>query len=125
MQVLSNGYKLPETGDFGDSWFPALEDNIQRLNDHVHDGTDSNKLPATSVQGVAGSIIVANFSVQPNGEFRALVSVPVGGLFDEMSIAFRDPTTKEQMYVRYEKFSVTQFYVFINIVQDVEVLFTT
>ena len=41
MIVLSNGYKLPETGDFGDVWFPALEDNIQRINTHNHDGTDS------------------------------------------------------------------------------------
>ena len=124
MVILSNGYKLPEDGDFGDIWFNALEDNIQRLNDHTHDGTDSERIPATSVFGIGGSVLTGAFSVQPNGEFRALTNVPSGAEFDTTNIVFRDPTTKEQMHIRYEKFSVTQFYVFINIVQDVEILFT-
>lgn len=124
MIILSNGYKLPETGDFGDVWFPALEDNIQRLNDHTHNGTDSEKILSTSVTGVNQTVLSGAFAVQPSGEFRATVNVAAGGEFDTMNISFRDPSTKDQVYLKYEKISVTQFYVYTNFVQDFEVLFT-
>lgn len=41
MDVLSYGYKKPQDGDTGDVFFPAIEDNIQRVNDHTHDGVNS------------------------------------------------------------------------------------
>jgi len=125
MIILSNGYKQPETGDFGDIWFPSLEDNIQRLNDHTHDGNDSEKLTATSTVGIIASILSGEFTVQGNGEFRALVSVPVGGEFDTMNIQFRDASTGEQVHLRHEKFSATQYYVYTNFVEDFGVLYTT
>ena len=124
MIILTNGYKLPETGDFGDVWFPAIEDNIQRLNDHTHDGTNSEKLPATSISAINQTVLSGSFAVQPSGEFRATVNVPTGGDFDTMNISFRDPSTKDKVYLKYEKISVTQFYVYTNFVQDFEVIFS-
>ena len=44
MITLSNGYQLPEDGDRGNVFWDGLEGNIQRLNDHKHDGADSEKL---------------------------------------------------------------------------------
>lgn len=122
-QTLSNGYKVPDNGDFGDSWFPDMEDNIQRLNDHTHNGTDSNKLPSTSVSAVSASISVSDFALQPDGRFRAITSIPAGGVFDELQVIYRDPSTKEQMYLSYEKLSTNQFYTYINIVQAVDVVY--
>jgi hypothetical protein len=50
--TLSKGYILPNTGDKGSTWFPALEHNITQLNDHKHDGTTSFKIPTTNVEAV-------------------------------------------------------------------------
>lgn len=41
MITLSYGYEKPQNGDTGDVFFPALERDIQRLNDHTHDGVNS------------------------------------------------------------------------------------
>ena len=41
MKVLSHGVYKPEAGDTGDVFFPRMEDNMQHLNDHTHNGVDS------------------------------------------------------------------------------------
>lgn len=124
MQVLTNGYKLPETGDFGDVWFPAIEDNIQRLNDHTHDGTNSEKLESKNIQANFSTVLSGAFSASGT-KFRATVAVPSGADFDNMVILCKDPTSKDQMYLEIEKIDDSSFYVYLNIVQDVEVYFIT
>jgi len=47
--TLSYGYKKPQTGDKGSSWFPDLEHDIQQLNDHTHNGVTSAKIPTTNI----------------------------------------------------------------------------
>jgi len=125
VNTLSNGYFVPEDGDFGDVWFDAIEANIQRVNDHSHNGVDSARIPSVSVQAVTGAIAVDDFVVQPDGRFRALSTVPAGGNFDTLQVIYRDPTTNEQMYLSYERVSATQFYTYINIVQVVLLVFTS
>lgn len=122
MVILSNGFKLPETGDFGDVWFPALEDNIQRTNDHNHDGNNSSRLQASSIDAIVQNIISANFS--PSGsEFVAPVTLAGGNVdIDKKHVIFRDPTTKEPIYLRYEKVSNIQINVFSSYVGNFEVL---
>lgn len=123
MIILSNGYKLPETGDFGDVWFPALEDNIQRINDHTHNGTDSEKITTISTESVVQTISSGDFA--PSGdEFVAANITLAGGAVDvdKKTVQFRDPTTKEPVYLRYEKASQTEIDVYTNIVQNFEVL---
>lgn len=124
MQVLTNGYKLPETGDFGDVWFPALEDNIQRVNDHTHDGTNSEKLSSKNIAAENQTIVAGSFSASGNA-FRATVSMPAGLLFDDAVIVAKDPTTKDQIYLKIEKINASQFYLYTNFVQDFEVYFLT
>lgn len=122
MVVLSNGYKLPETGDFGDIWFPALEDNINRVNTHNHDGANSAKIPATSLTGVVQTILSGAFSGS-GGVFTATITLFGGAVsVDNKTVVFRDPTTKEVLYLKYVKVSTTQITVTTNTVQDVEVL---
>lgn len=122
MVVLSNGYKLPETGDFGDIWFPALEDNIKRVNTHNHDGTNSAKVPTTSLTGVVQTILSGDFAGS-GGVFTATITVAGGAInIDNKTVVFRDPTTKEVLYLKYVKVSTTQITVTINVAQDVEVL---
>lgn len=122
MIVLSNGYKLPETGDFGDVWFPALEDNITRVNSHNHDGSNSEKLSSINIASVVQTVLAGTFSASGD-EFRSLVSLAGGAVeVDSNHVAFRDPTTKEPIYMRYEKETLTSIYVYTNIVRDIEVV---
>lgn len=113
MIVLSNGYQLPEDGDLGDVWFPALEANIQRLNDHSHNGVDSEKLSATSIEAESINIASGAFSLV-GSEYTTQITLPALMTVDTASIEFRDATTREQVYVRFERFSVTQINIFAN-----------
>ena len=122
MQILSKGYKLPDTGDFGDTWFPALEDNINRINSHSHDGTNSEKLTTTSMEAIVSTIASGDFAAS-GSEFFARITLAGGVIdIDKKHVIFRDPTTKEPIYLRYIKHSTTQIDVFTSFVQDIEVL---
>jgi len=44
MQTLTYGYQKPEDGDRSTTWFPALASNVQKLNDHTHDGVNSSQV---------------------------------------------------------------------------------
>ena len=123
MIILSNGYKLPETGDFGDVWFPALEDNIQRLNDHNHDGNNSDKLTSTNVAKFVQTVLTAAFAPSGNEFIAAGVTLAGGAVdVDSATVQFRDPTTKEPIYLKYVKATQTQIDVYTSFVQDFEVL---
>lgn len=123
MIILSKGYKKPQTGDFGDVWFPALEDNIDLSNSHNHDGIDGEKIDSISLNSTIATVLAAAFSDQGNGYWRATVTVPNGGLVDNYVITAKDPTTKEPVELRMEKLSATQFYLYTNTVQDFEVYY--
>ncbi len=123
MIILSKGYKKPETGDFGDVWFPALEDNIDLMNSHNHDGVNGEKIPALNLSASTATVLAGSFADQGNGYWRATVTVPGGGLVDNFVIAVKDPTTKEPIQLRMEKLSSTQFYIYTNVVQNFEVYF--
>jgi hypothetical protein len=124
MIILSNGYQLPETGDFGSIWFPAIESNIQRLNDHTHNGSDSNKLSSSSIDAVTQTVLAASFAPTANpNEFSASVTIPGAVLVDATNISLRDPTTKREIFAEIEKTSISQFNIITNFVQDFEVVF--
>jgi hypothetical protein len=114
-RTLSNGYKLPEKGDLGSSWFPDLEFDIQRLNDHTHNGQDSNKLTIVSISVITQILSAGDFAIPeaPNDNvWRAEVECPAGVEIDKTNISFRDVTTKEKMYLKTEKIDETNFYVY-------------
>lgn len=122
MIILSNGYKLPEIGDFGDVWFPALEDNIQRTNDHNHDGTNSNKIPSTSLTALVQAVASGDFAVDGD-RFSATISLAGGaGNIDEKTVVLRDPTTKNPLHMDIEKIGLSQIKIYTEIARDVEVV---
>jgi hypothetical protein len=114
MQTLTNGYLLPETFDRGNTFFPALEQNIQRLNDHSHNGADSEKLNAESFLGLTDttSLVPANWTLQPNGLYRALVTMIGSMVFDTKNI--RLVANNRVLYADYEKVTSNTFYVYVN-----------
>jgi hypothetical protein len=123
MQILSKGWKLPQTGDFGSIWFPAMEDNIQQMNSHNHDGINSEKISGVALQASTVTVLAASFIDQGNGYFRATVNTPGGLDPSTFVITARNPTTKEPMYLKQERLSSSQFYLYINVAQNVEVCY--
>lgn len=123
MITLSKGFKLPETGDFGDVWFPALEDNINQLNSHTHNGINSEKIASSSLSASIVTTLVGAFVDQGNGYWRASVSTPGGVALADLSVTVRDPTTLEPIYAKLEKNTASSIYVYINSPQTVEVVF--
>jgi hypothetical protein len=123
MQILSKGWKNPDTGDFGDVWFQALNDNIVQCNSHSHNGIDSEKISSVSFVSTVTTALAASFAAAPTSGFRSLVTIPSGALLDTMAVTVKDPTTKDQVFLKVEKYSPTQFYIYTNIIQDFEVYF--
>lgn len=113
MITLSNGYQLPEDGDLGDIWFDALEANIQRLNEHTHNGVNSEKLDSSSIESLFSTINSGDFTLVGT-EYTHQLTLPALMQVDTTSIEFRDATTSEPIYMRWEKFSVTQINIFSN-----------
>ncbi len=119
MQTLSYGYKKPETGDRGSIFFPALEFDIQRLNDHNHDGANSQKLVASSVQGIADTILAAGWAAvsgQP-GTYSQLVTMPPNTLFDDYGMDFRISLgidAGKQIHPTVVKTAAAQYELFVN-----------
>lgn len=111
MQTLSYGYKLPETGDKGAPLFTALEDNIERVNDHTHNGVNSSALPAQSIVGVTQTILAVDWvAFGAPGFYRQLVTLPAGFDFDNVHISMRQGVN--YCYATIERVSNTQYYVY-------------
>lgn len=110
MQVLSKGYKKPQDPDTGDIFFPALEENWQRVNDHNHNGSNSEQL-YVQVQPILNSAWVA--APQGGGIFRQLVTMPAGYLYDSTTMEFR-LSSGQTVYPTVERVSTTTYYVYTN-----------
>lgn len=108
MQTLSKGYKKPQSPDTGDLVFPALEADIQQMNDHAHNGTDSQPL-ATRQQTVVHAAWVA----QGGGTYRQTITVPTGLSYDTCDI-WVQRSTGERVYATMVRISTTQFYLYTN-----------
>lgn len=76
MQTLSYGYKKPQTDDLGSTFFPALEADIQQLNDHNHNGINSAPLSGASITKTSQSISSAGWVATSGGRYRQEVTLP-------------------------------------------------
>ena len=117
MIVLSKGYKLPQTGDKGSVWFPALEDDITQLNAHNHDGTNSEPIPGGSIIPSITNIAASDWVAFGSG-YRVLVTLPTGYLFEGTHKEFRlvgSPQDGAIVNPTIEKIDNTSFYVYSNL----------
>lgn len=111
MQTLSYGYLLPQNPDSGAKFFPAMETNIQHLNDHTHNGTDSALIASNVQTAPAASWVLAPIG---GGVYRQLVSIPVAGFnYDTMGMWFK-LGSGEYVYPTVERASATSFYIYTN-----------
>ena len=115
MQILSYLFKKPQTGDKGSVFFPALEQNFQQLNDHTHNGTNSAKLPGSSVTSVTQAVSSAGWLATSGGTYRQIVTLPGTMLFDDHAIIFRNQASpKKQLFLDVEKISSNTYYAYTN-----------
>jgi len=114
MIILSYGVKKPTTGDKGSVFFPALEDDLEYLNDHTHDGVEGAPIPATNIVSVKQSLLAASWLAVGDGSYRQLVTVANGKLFDDITLTFKDNATSEVLLLGTLKASSTTYYVYIN-----------
>lgn len=115
MQTLSYGFQLPQTGDRGENLFTPLEQNIQKLNDHTHDGINSALINAFSIAS-AQSLINASGWVAfggPVGEYRQLVTMAPGYNFDTDTMSFRT-ADGAYAYPKVLKNNDTSYYIYCN-----------
>ncbi len=103
-----------QTGDKGSVFFPALENDIQQLNDHTHNGLNSAKIPSSSVTTSTQNVAAAGWASVSDGRYRQSVTLAGGLLYDEKVITFKDQTTKAVLILGIEKVSATAFYVYSN-----------
>lgn len=114
MQTLSYGFKKPQTGDKGDVFFPALEDNIQQINDHTHDGNTSAKITSSSVNATTSTITSGNWVSLGSGNYRQLVTMPGALQYNNYVIQAKITSSGHQINPTIEKVSATTFYVYVN-----------
>lgn len=110
MITLSKGYKKPQYPDTGDVWFPAMEQNIQLMNDHTHDGSNSQVLGSATQVIASGSWVASPIG---GGSYRQLVTMPAGFSFDQCALWFQ-LSTGEVVYPSVERQSSTTYYIYTN-----------
>ncbi len=88
MLTLSYGYKKPQTSDRGDVFFPALEQDIQAVNDHIHDGVTSAPISVTNLTKSTQAISAGSWVPTSGGHFRQEVTLPAGFLFSSTMMRF-------------------------------------
>ena len=114
MQTLSYGFKKPEDGDKGDAVFTALEENIQRTNDHTHNGVNSAPIDIAFLTKYSQDVPAASWGSPVDGLYSTIVSM-VGGLqFDTATVTIRETSTGKLMSLSYEKVSANSFRVYCN-----------
>jgi len=122
MTTLSYGYKRPATGDKGSVWFPALEDNITRLNGHNHDGSNSVALTPVAVTKFTSTISAASWVDDGGGNYSYVVTVPAGisgasSPFNDnkyYNMIILDSATKDRLHLGIEWETATTFTVRCN-----------
>ncbi len=111
MLTLSHGFLKPQNGvDAGSVWFPAMEKNIQMLNDHTHNLTDSAQLAVTTQ-----SILAANWTAAPigGGLYQQTITMPSGFLYDVTDMFFR-LSTGEIWFPTIIRLSSSTYQILIN-----------
>lgn len=113
METLSYGYLKPSAPDKGPEVFPALEQNFQRVNDHIHDGINSSKLSVASIDAVSQTLDPDDWVDRGGGTYRMLVSCPPGISLEVTAPSFRHPSG-DILYLSMEWVAESQFYLYIN-----------
>lgn len=113
--TLSKGYKKPATGDRGSVWFSNLEDNIDLVNSHEHDGTDGEKIKSKNISSTTSSIASGDWGSDSGGStYSATVTFPSGVTYENHTLSFIDDATGDRIFPTVTKASSTTMTVTVN-----------
>ena len=112
MKTLSHGWEKPENDDTGSTVFPALQRNIQRDNDHTHNGTNSSLIPVTT-QTLDSGDWALDPGANADSKYSQTVTVPNSRNYDDVSIQTR-LSTGDVVFASIEKQSATTYKVYTN-----------
>lgn len=125
MQTLFYGYKKPEDGDRGSVFWDALSENVQKTNDHTHNGSNSAKIAAYNTERTQVTVSTGSFSVQGDGWYRSLVTI-TNWVYHTAGIKFLmsgGDFANQQFFPKYERVSASSFYLYMPInTQEVTVV---
>ena len=113
--TLSFGYIKNQTGDKGSVFWPDLEFNIQRINDHSHNGVNSAKLTNASIDSITQNILAAGWAFDvPSAAYKQTITVPAGVDLNKHYPRFKHVGTGEIVFLSATILSDSQYEVFIN-----------
>lgn len=97
--TLNYGFILPNTGDKGSVWFPALETNITKLADHNHNGSNSAKIPSTSISAVTVAISSGvAWTLESAGKYYQEITIPNDANYADVFVMVKN-AAGEQMFL--------------------------
>jgi hypothetical protein len=121
MVTTSYGYRVPEAGDRAKGslgWYESIEFDIERLNDHSHNGIDSAQLNVNSFSPFTATLAAADWVVSGSG-YSQDASTPVG--IDDISnfnvkFIMTAPAgmVGEVAYLGYDRLTATTYRVYCN-----------
>lgn len=112
--TLSYGYKKPQTGDKGSTFFPDLEADIQQLNDHNHNGSNSAQLTIQAIAVTTQSLLSAAWSATSGGTYKQTVTMPGSLTYDAVGMEFRITSSKHVIYPTIEKVTSNTYDIYTN-----------
>lgn len=124
MLTLTYGFQKPQTGDKGSVFFPALEADIQQINDHTHNGTNSSKLTAAASKSVTQLINFVAWASIGNGEYSQTVTMPGAMLYDDYNIVVRAGLNGAPLALTMTKASANTFLLVGNFSDTILVVYT-
>lgn len=110
MKILTNGYKLPEDED--KSFFDYIRYNIQRLNNHTHDGENSENISPSSIVATTQRIN-SGWLASGGGLYYQEVTIPEPYEFDDVKIFVVDYNTRQPLYPTIEKTDISKFNIIV------------
>ncbi|NJM54546.1 MAG: hypothetical protein HC841_00240 [Verrucomicrobiae bacterium] len=91
METTPYGYRVPETGDAAKGiggWYEAIEFDIERLDQHNHDGTNSRQLSSSAIPTSAVVIPAADWVVDGVGYKQTLTTPAAVPEINDVSVRF-------------------------------------
>lgn len=116
--TLSRGFKRPDTGDRGTSWFQDLSDDITQLNSHTHNGIDSEKVNVSAIVKQSQTLLNSAWGADLGGStYKQSVTMPAGLVFTDSQITFINVTGANlgtTIYPTVNQTGVSAFDVLVN-----------
>lgn len=120
--TLAYGRSRPAEGDLASTWMSSLESNVTLDDAHDHDGSDSARLPISSITKSTMTIAGSGYTDNGNGNYSKtftsgsgsdLIPATITEINNHL-IAFYITATGERIHPSVERVSATSFTMRVN-----------